>query len=238
MATSEEKRLTAGCRRVLSRADAEAATRGDPGAGAAHVLLALLAQRSEIGVQLLAELCPDLQDVRDRAESALELERGDRGRAGAASQFDRASILAKAAIEARSAGHFFIGTEHLLLALLTRPDTYLCKTLKPLNITYQRLRAVFLDLWSSPAEESELPAWACAELPRLALEDFPERYHTNEDVLLILEGDGLLTEHEYRCSEHVRFVIGTKPTTEADFRKRLVAHIVDLVSLLGDEYSK
>ncbi|GIH96273.1 Clp protease N-terminal domain-containing protein [Planobispora siamensis] len=97
---SLERLLTNRAREALEAAEREARTRGDDRPTSQH-LLAALARDDNVAVAVLTRLGVDAGGARIRAPGA-----------------DLHGIVAQARHQAAGLGHGYIGTEHLLLALV------------------------------------------------------------------------------------------------------------------------
>lgn len=111
--------ITQRVHEVLSRAGTEAARHGDPEIAPAHLALALLDEGQGVASAILENHRVDVSEVRRGLERSLLVagdneERGDGIPFGAGAR----EVMHRAAVEARALQHPYIGTEHLLLALL------------------------------------------------------------------------------------------------------------------------
>src|SRR5574342_249408 len=103
---------------AVSLAEAIAADRGDDYPGPGHLLLGLLADEGSLAVAVLAGRGVDVESLRQAAvESIAPASRGLRGdwRGGD----NLRTILESAEAEADALEHHLVGTEHLLLGLLS-----------------------------------------------------------------------------------------------------------------------
>ena len=111
-------KFTERARKVLSLANEEAYRYHHDGVGTEHVLLAIMSEWEGVGARALNRLQVQPSEVRAQIETlhpAGEQPVGD-GQIGMTQQ-GKAS-LELAVQEARSLGHHYLGTEHLLLGLL------------------------------------------------------------------------------------------------------------------------
>lgn len=132
------ERFTQRARKVLSLAYLEAERMRHGSIGTEHLLVGLLVEDGGIAGKVLRELGLDLDRVREiilrtvgegkeSPESKLELSN------------DTQQILEFAVDEARRLGHHYIGTEHLLLALVRHEGTA-TEVLRRLGITPEEIR--------------------------------------------------------------------------------------------------
>ena len=116
------ERFTDRARRVLSQANQEAQRTQSAQVTPEHVLFAFLAEPRGVGALLLQNLKVDLASARDAAERLVAPDGKRAGRAAEALQLplssDAMQLVAQARQEARTLGHAYVGTEHLLLALI------------------------------------------------------------------------------------------------------------------------
>lgn len=124
------ERFTPRAREVVARASEEAQSRGDGAVGPEHLTLALFADRKSLAAQILAAAGVERPAVEQRLGPASpardDTERG----------FRRGAVEAlRAAVEeALLLGHNYVGTEHLLLALVREPAG-------PLGLAYEDAKA-------------------------------------------------------------------------------------------------
>ena len=111
------ERFTERARRVMSLAQAEALLLKHNYIGTEHLLLGLVREGDGVAATVLRNLNVDLQVVRSKVESIIGW--GDKIVEGAVGLTPRAKkVLELAVDEARTLGHHYIGTEHLLLGLI------------------------------------------------------------------------------------------------------------------------
>lgn len=116
--------LTERARRVLARSEAVAREAGAPEVQPHHLLASLLAEEGSMATRLLVSLGANVKGL-----SSMALPEAATGRPGPTSARsslrvgqvpfapETKGIIDQAADEARSIGHAYVGTEHLLLAL-------------------------------------------------------------------------------------------------------------------------
>ncbi len=132
--------LTARAERVMPLAEQEARRLNHGYVGTEHILLALARQEDAVSAKVLANLGADLDRLRAevnqfvrpgaRATHASPLPRMPRA--------ERAMQYAKE--EARTLGHDYIGTEHILLALLHEEECVAAQVLASLNVARSQVR--------------------------------------------------------------------------------------------------
>src|SRR5260370_40606914 len=127
-------------RKVLSLANEEAYRYRHDGVDTEHVLLAMMSEGKGVGARVLNRLQVQPSDVRAQIETlhpAGEQPVGD-GQL-AMTQQGKASIEL-AVQEARSLGHHYLGTEHLLLGLLREEAGLASQVLLKSGITLEKAR--------------------------------------------------------------------------------------------------
>jgi ATP-dependent Clp protease ATP-binding subunit ClpA len=119
--TTGAPRFTRGARTVLVLAQEEARTLGHARMGTEHILLGLLREERGLAARLLDALEIALDDV--RAEVVDIVGRGTETAAGHILFTPQAkNALDRARHEARSLDHDYVGTEHILLAIMRQDD--------------------------------------------------------------------------------------------------------------------
>lgn len=134
-------KFTNQARKVLALASEEARRYNHTGAGAEHVLLALMSEVEGIAAKALAQLQVQQDEIRQRIET-LHPEEHDHpvveGMIGITSQ-TKASIE-WAVQEAHGLDHHYLGTEHLLLGLLREEEGPGGQVLRQSGVTLEKTR--------------------------------------------------------------------------------------------------
>lgn len=114
-------RFTTRAQNALTAAQREASELGHTYIGSEHLLLGLLAENASIASRLLSARGVDVGRVR---AAVIDLSgEGAESRVSPADMTPRTrKIIEEAAVESRRAGQSYVGTEHLLLALLLEGD--------------------------------------------------------------------------------------------------------------------
>ncbi len=151
------ERFTQRARKVLSLAYLEAEKLKHSSIGTEHLLLGLLLEDGGIAGRVLRELGIDPERVRElviRNSADLRMEAPEKLELSAETQ----QVLEYAVEEARRLGNHYIGTEHLLLAII-RPESSALDILRRLGLTpdevRRQTRALLQD--SSPRSEQGSP---------------------------------------------------------------------------------
>ncbi len=133
------QRFTQRARRVLSLAQEEAERLQHSYVGTEHLLLGLLREEGGVAGRVLKQLGLDIKDV-----EALVERKTRSGQRTPFAKLDLApgtkKVLELAVEEARRMGHHYIGTEHLLLALLSYNEGIALDVLKALNLSPDQIR--------------------------------------------------------------------------------------------------
>lgn len=136
--------LTDRARRAMSLADEEARRLNHDYVGTEHILLALARQEDAVSAKALANLGADIDTLRTEVNKFVRpgAEPVTRSTLPRMPRAERAMQYAKE--EAKSLGHDYIGTEHILLALLRDKDSVAAQALAGLGITETQIRAQVL----------------------------------------------------------------------------------------------
>jgi DNA-binding phage protein len=115
------ERFTPRAREVVARAGEEARSRGEGGVGAEHLALALFGDPKSLAAKVLAGAGVERPAVEARLDPAAPEQRTA---GGGFQPFrpDAVEVLRATVEEALLLGHNYVGTEHLLLALLRDPE--------------------------------------------------------------------------------------------------------------------
>ena len=139
-------------RKVLSLASEEARQYNHTGVGTGHVLLAIMSEGGGIAARALSQLQAQPGEVRAQIEAlhpAGEQPLGD-SQPGMTTQGKESIMLAVQ--EARSLGHHYIGTEHLLLGLLREEREPGGQVLRKSGVTLEKAREVVRQLLADKTE--------------------------------------------------------------------------------------
>ncbi len=164
-----QRDFTPRVRRVLYFAREEAARLHHDYLGTEHLLLGVVREGEGVAATVLRELAVDLDTVREMVESYVA--RGTYGASMKETQWTpRAkTVLELAREEARILHHQYIGTEHLLLALIREGEGVAAKVLRDLDVDLRSAREqVMKVLGGSPGTEApDEPSSREAETPTL-----------------------------------------------------------------------
>ncbi len=141
--------FTDRARRVVNEAYEEAVRLDHCYVGTEHLLLGIVREKSSIGSKALRDLGLNLPLVRKAVETKI-----GRGDIPVVARSLPCTPLAKQALyaardEAKSLGHNYVGTEHLLLALSRSREGVAAQILRDSGITHQRLRGTLIGFLAS-----------------------------------------------------------------------------------------
>jgi hypothetical protein len=167
------ERVTARAREALDESAKAAQRLGHPYVGTEHLLLGLLVDPASLAAKVLTEMGV----TREAVEAAIALRTGTQV---AAAGDPPLTPLAKDAVgralrEALTLGHNYIGTEHILLALLDDTEGTAAAILTSLGVTLDRVRARVIQVLSelvtartatAPPQASAAPRRASAPRKR------------------------------------------------------------------------
>lgn len=133
------------------------AARAEPGdVEPKHLLLGLLQAEGAIAPSVLDGLGADVDEVTDRVEQTLR--RGDRGDAAPERMpftEEAKHVIELALAEARELESIYVGTEHLLLALLREEGTPVCQVLNSAGVRLEEARVETRRVWESGEDEAD-----------------------------------------------------------------------------------
>jgi hypothetical protein len=145
-------KFTDRARKVLTLAQDEAQRFNHNYIGTEHFLLGLIREEEGTAAQALRNLGMDLEKIRIAVEFIIG--RGDQPVTGEVGLTPRAKRVIELAIdEARSLGHHYIGTEHLLLGLVREGEGIAAGVLVSLAVDLDETRAEVIRLLSAQSAE-------------------------------------------------------------------------------------
>ena len=134
------ERFTEHARNVMALASREAQRFGHEYIGAEHLLWALAKEAGGIAAAVLEHFNVDLKPLRAEVETLLE----QRPHLDAVEKLPSSpharQIVTFAIEEARSLGHNYIGTEHLLLGMMRDSETFSAQVLANLGLEINAVR--------------------------------------------------------------------------------------------------
>ena len=157
------ERLTDRARKIMSLANQEAQALNHDYIGTEHILLALVKEGSGVGANVLKSLVVDLRTVRLEVEKLVK-PGPDMVTMGKLPQTPRAKRVIELAIEeARTLGHNYIGSDHLLLGLIAEGDGVAGHVLRSLGVELEKARAKTVELLEPSTARDRKPVMAMLE---------------------------------------------------------------------------
>jgi ATP-dependent Clp protease ATP-binding subunit ClpA len=148
------ERFTDKARRVVVLAQEESRLLGHPAIGTEHLLLGLLREGDGVAARALDSLGIGLQRARDQLET--DAGRGEARRSGHIPFTPEAKRTLEFALrEAMQLGHDYIGTEHILLGLLSHAETRGAQLLVELGADVDAVRQRVLELAPGPTGHAQ-----------------------------------------------------------------------------------
>lgn len=146
------EKFTEGAIKVIMLSQEEARRMGHNFVGTEQLLLGVIGQRHGIGARALKKLKVTLKKARKEIE--LYIGRSTGFVASEIPFTPRAKrVLEMAVHEGKDLGQNFVGTEHILLALIAESDGVAMRTLDKLNVDIQKLRNLILTYIEETQEE-------------------------------------------------------------------------------------
>lgn len=157
------KRFTERARKVIILAREEAEKNQHEYLGTEHILVGVLKDGGGVAIAVLQRLNIDLKQMRTELERHMPpnsntLIIGDIPFTARAKK-----VLEYAVEEARSMGHSYIGTEHMMLGLMREKDGVAARVLMSMNLHYSEVREQTINLLREPVvtqekQQSKTPA--------------------------------------------------------------------------------
>ena len=138
------QRFTERARRVILLGQEEATKMESGHVGTEHLLLGLVRESEGVAAQVLQKMGVSLQRVRQEIEAEVQ-PMGEATGAEPKLTPKAKRVLELAADEARRMRHNYIGTEHLLLALLREKDGVAAGVLRKLGLNLEKVRMQVLE---------------------------------------------------------------------------------------------
>jgi ATP-dependent Clp protease ATP-binding subunit ClpC len=154
------ERFTERARQAVVLAQEEARTLKHDHVGPEHVLLGLLREHDGIAARTLVSFDITLERVRGEVVRIVGVGQRDVMPGQMPFTPDAKRVLEVALHEARALGHNYIGTEHLLLALLTHREAVLARILLDCHAEPDKVRDAVIRTVTSPPTASAQPVTA------------------------------------------------------------------------------
>ncbi|PIP14180.1 MAG: ATP-dependent Clp protease ATP-binding subunit ClpC [bacterium (Candidatus Stahlbacteria) CG23_combo_of_CG06-09_8_20_14_all_40_9] len=142
--------------KVLSIARNEAIRRGDDSIDSEHILLGIIKEGEGVAANVFARLGVSIDDIIDEIDAGHNYP--DNSTFISISPVlseDARTVLKQAEIEASELGHDYIGTEHLLLAILSIPSLGAFQILSSFSIDKNTAKDTILDLLGTPKDKKK-----------------------------------------------------------------------------------
>ncbi len=139
-------KFTDRARKIIALAQKEAERFKHDYIGTEHILLGLVKEGSGVAVTALNNLSVDVDKVRNEIEKMVVTQQKDGPPTPLPFTPPAKKVLELASEEARSLGHPYIGTEHILLGLLREQESMAAQVLVNLDVKLEDVRAEILDL--------------------------------------------------------------------------------------------
>ena len=147
--------FTDRARKVITLARDEAERLSHDYVGTEHLLLGLAKEGTGMAFQVLGSLDIDYDDIRQEVEKRTHPST-DVATAGPLPLTPRSKkILGYAIAEAKELGHTYVGTEHLLLAILREEEGLACQVLVNLGVDGDKIREQLLNMMSPDNQQGE-----------------------------------------------------------------------------------
>jgi ATP-dependent Clp protease ATP-binding subunit ClpC len=148
-------------KKVMQLAREESVRLGNDYVGTEHLLLGLIREGEGVAVAVLRNLGVDLEDLSKDIERSISSSGGMMTIGQMIPFTPRAKkTLEVAAQEARTMGHRYIGTEHLLLALMKDNESAAASSLADVNVEYDRVKEEIDKVLSGSSSSGEAAAAA------------------------------------------------------------------------------
>ena len=183
---SNEK-FTQRAESAIARALEEAAALGHSCVGSEHLLLGILSEGDALGARVLAHGHVGLSELRNL--TARRLGRGCPGMPAGGLNAEAKSLVASAGREARAQRRSFIGTEHLLLAILKGEDSGALELLRQSGADTAAIYTELLDLLGSDGRRGAVPGTARPAATRRAETRVLDQY--SRDLTALAQAGGI-----------------------------------------------
>ncbi|MBA3846399.1 MAG: ATP-dependent Clp protease ATP-binding subunit, partial [Planctomycetes bacterium] len=149
-------KFTDRARKIIALAQKEAERFHHDYIGTEHLLLGLVKEGSGVAVTALNNLSVDVEKVRREVEKLVVVNDKEAPTAPLPFTPQAKRVLELASEEARALGHPYIGTEHILLGLLSENDSVAAQVLINLDLKLEDVRNEILDLLGA-SDVSNMP---------------------------------------------------------------------------------
>jgi ATP-dependent Clp protease ATP-binding subunit ClpA len=185
------ERFTDRARRVVVLAQAEARVLAHDYIGTEHILLGLIHEGQGVAAQVLQNLGVSLDEARRQVEAVVP--RGETAPTGHLPFTPRSKkVMELALVEATALGHNYIGTEHILLALVREGGGVAAQILVKLGADWERVRAEVVGILGGHTKSAQ------------GSEGFFARFTDRaRRVIVLAQEEARLLKHGYIGTEHI-----------------------------------
>jgi ATP-dependent Clp protease ATP-binding subunit ClpA len=148
------ERFSDRARHAMALANLEAGKLNDNYLAPEHIMLGLIAEGQCVATEALRLFDVDLHRVRDEVRERMEHQEGGSGVGRRAHTKETKEVISQAIEEARKFGHKYVGTEHLILALLGQTDGLPSRVLREQGVQLDQLREKTLALLHASTDPS------------------------------------------------------------------------------------
>lgn len=148
-----QERFSDRARHAMALANQEAGRLNHNYLAPEHILLGLIAEGACVATEALRLLDVDLAKVRDRMASQMKRGDGNGGMGRRPQTEETKAVISMAITEARNSQHRYVGTEHLVLALLEHTDGLPARVLREQGVEPGRLREKVLAMLKAGVEK-------------------------------------------------------------------------------------
>src|ERR1043165_7035664 len=131
------ERFTDRARKTMALANQEAQSRGMAEIGAEHLLLGLLAQGSGTGTTILKQLGVNLISLKLRIHGATPKDATPSPATKLPPGTSAKRVIERSINEAHDLGHDYVGTEHIILALVREVDGGIGRAWKEFGVPHE-----------------------------------------------------------------------------------------------------
>ncbi|MFY9176624.1 MAG: ATP-dependent Clp protease ATP-binding subunit [Caldicoprobacterales bacterium] len=159
-------RFTERAQKALLYAQEEARSMGHNYVGTEHLLLGLLREQDGAAAKVLANMGMELDKMRDYIVKLVG--KGNFNFNEGFGYTPRTKrVMELSFYEARNLGHNYVGTEHLLLALIREGEGVAARILKDANIDFEKIRTEIMQMVQEEAGESQSTPKGKSNTPNL-----------------------------------------------------------------------
>ena len=235
--------FTARARKIVSLAQSEAIRLKHSYVGTEHVLLGLIREGSGVAAKVLESTGVDLETICSAVENVVAPGSNDTPQEDVPKELPRTPkaerVILLASEQAELMGHTYVGTEHLLLALLLEEEGVAAQVLESLGVELSDVRNGIQQLLTGAAmapqaENDDRSDLHLPELPSLgAATEEASRPALSDDDVLCLRGLYEIESLKLLAREAGR-MLAQKDEAVVEERFEQAACLRDALSALGD----